>query len=187
MDKTTLLRQGQDIITRFCLVNDLPLPQVTLAEGSWPYKVCAYYRPQEITLKLTKCSPIGKSGAAWSYPGYVTDKTPYGVLAHELGHHVDVLKSVKVGPYFGDYSLKIFAASGEAAISSYAPNKHEWFAEMFRVFVTNPDLLSKLRPKTFDLLSQDFLPAELRSWLEVLEHAPERTKTACLKKIHASI
>lgn len=42
--------------------------------------------------------------------------------------------------------------SGELPITSYAPNPAEWFAEIFRLFVTNHGLLKQLRPKTYNIL-----------------------------------
>lgn len=73
----------------------------------------------------------------------------YGVIIHELGHYVDYLANRA-------YSLTMRKNSGEEQINSYCPNDQEWFAEMFRVFVSNPSLLEQLRPKTFQLMKANF-------------------------------
>ena len=88
--------------------------------------------------------------------------------------------------YFGDYSVKLRAASGEPKLTSYCENDAEWFAEMFRLFVTNSDLLRLLRPKTWTLLRADFHPVITAPWAEVLQHAPTRTLRAAESKVKAA-
>lgn len=39
---------------------------------------------------------------------------------------------------------------------------------MFRLFVTNPDLLKNLRPKTYVTTREYLIPAEERCWQDVL-------------------
>lgn len=75
------------------------------------------------------------------------------------------------------------AASRDQPLTSYCPNDAEWFAEMFRLFVTNPDLLRLIRPATFDLIASDFRPSVTAAWDTVLESAPARTVVAAKRKI----
>lgn len=183
-EKSQLFADGLTLIRAFCEANDLSMPGVDLVPpAQWPYRPCAYYRPQTIKICIEKTSVIGRAGMSWSYPGYVADRTPYGVLAHELGHHADWTISKRKGVYFGDASQMMFHAAHEKRISSYAPNFAEWFAEMFRVFVTNPDLLRILRPRTYGLIGEHFTPIEYRSWGAVLHDAPERTREATKIKV----
>lgn len=120
---------------------------------------------------------------SWSYPGYTVDRTPYGVIQHELGHHVDVIHSTQFRAYKGNFSVNLRQETGEQPISGYCPNDGEWFAEIFRVFVTNPDLLRIIRPATYERLRDQFIPVVTDSWESVLADAPERTKNACAKKV----
>jgi len=76
------------------------------------------------------------------------------------------------------------AETQEPALTSYCPNDHEWWAEMFRLFMTNSDLLRLVRPKTYSLfLRMGLVPFETRPWEEVLADAPECTRAAARGKI----
>jgi hypothetical protein len=182
--KAEMLAGGQALVERFCALNGIEVPGLeVVSSNDWSFGVCAYYRPSTTRICLVKCAAVGVAGPAWSYPGYSVDRTPYGVLAHELGHHVDVLKSDIKRAYFGNFSVNLHTLSGEAPISSYSPNPAEWFAEMFRVFVTNPDLLRVLRPRTHAELVAVFKPVFADSWRERLAGAPERTFAAVERKL----
>lgn len=182
--KEHLLISGIALMANFCHANSLPIPLVSQADTkTWQFGVCAYYRASETTICVSRCAAVGTAGRQWSYPGYTVDRTPYGVLQHELGHHVDVLKSTVRRSYYGDFSATIRGVSGEKEITSYCPNDAEWFAEMFRVFVTNPDLLRLLRPKTYRELREHFEPVFSDNWRERLRNAPERTITAIERKL----
>jgi hypothetical protein len=172
--------RGVDLIESFCEYNGLRTPEVTVVDkASWCFdSTCAYYRAEKITICIERCAHVGTAARAWSCPGYVIDRTPYGVMAHELGHHVDYTQSVVKGAYGGDFSRDLRAWSGEPKLTNYCPNDWEWFAEMFRLFATNSDLLRAVRPKTHKLLLESGLkPVITKPWREVLEavKAPERT------------
>jgi hypothetical protein len=149
--KDQLLQAGIAHMDRWCVLNKVIPPEVLVyKEGPPEFGVCAYYRPYAIRIWVYSCASIGTSGRQWSFPGYTVDRTPYGVIAHELAHHLDGAEGA-AGGHFG----RVWAAkTREAPISGYAPNYNEWFAEMFRVYVTNPDLLRRLRPKTFELMAE---------------------------------
>lgn len=186
MTKDQLLGSGITLATAFCERNDLEMPTVkTYRPQEWRFdSACAYYRPVAIHIALSKCAHPGTAGASWSWPGYVIDRTPHGVIAHELGHHVDHVRSTIKGAYGGDFSTRMRVWSGESKLTNYCPNDWEWFAEMFRLFVTNPDLLKAVRPKTHKLiLEAGLVPVEERLWDEVLEGAPARTLLQSMRKI----
>jgi hypothetical protein len=187
MNKATMNEKGLTLIRHFCQLNDLPAPRVTLALDDWAFSACAYYRPTRgIVIHLPSCAHIGTSGQQWSYPGWAVDRTPYGVLAHELGHHVDWLlgEPKDRGDYWSYLSRKLRAALRTTAkLTSYCPNDAEWFAELFRLYVTNPDLLSKLRPRFHEALSLVLAPAETRPWDAVLAHAPQRSREQAAARV----
>jgi hypothetical protein len=184
MNKNQMLEAGYDLARKFCVANSLELPELQMVHViDWPFSVCAYYRPIYIRMCLAKTSHIGAANMRWSFPGYVADRTPYGVIAHELGHHVDVTLSTQKRGYFGDFSIALRKMTSEKPITSYAPNDAEWFAEMFRLYLTNPALLQILRPKTYAILRALFVPAETRDWAEVLADAPYRTQEMARRKV----
>lgn len=177
MTKDEMLEAGRFRMIAFCLTNGISVPVVNVVrKADWRFDACAYYRADVITICVEKCASIGTAGRAWSYPGYHIDRTPYGVLQHELGHHVDRERSAVKGAYGGDFSTQLRAASREPKLTGYCPNDWEWFAEMFRLYVTNPSLLLAMRPATHALIgAAGFQDVEPRSWREVLADAPWRT------------
>lgn len=178
------LADGIALMQRFCAENNLVVPSVNVkAKADWLFGECAYYRPTYIEICTDKCALIGRAGMSWSYPGYTVDKTPYGVIQHELGHHVDVTLSTRSNGYRGDFSINLRKETGEKPISGYCPNDGEWFAEIFRLFVTNPNLLNLIRPATYKLLRDRFVPVVSEPWETVIAQAPDRTRTACAKKV----
>lgn len=192
-DKLKLWELGQSRITEFCKSNCLELPTIKLvAAQSWKFGFCAYYRMRkpgnaEIVGCLENMARIGVSGGSWSYPGHWVDRTPYGVLAHEIGHHVDCVYGKAARGYASGFSSKLRLASKESPITGYCPNDGEWFAEIVRLFITNPDLLSRIRPRIFaELLNYGLTPVEPRGALDVLAQAPQRTLQQVIKKIRAT-
>lgn len=185
--KRSMFERGKALMARFCAANDLAVPAIEEADPKrWPFGVCAYYRDHVTTIAIDKCAGIGTAGMQWSFPGHSVDRTPYGVVQHELGHHADWLSSTKRGRYYGDFSIALRARSGEAPLTSYCPNDAEWFAEMFRLFVTNPDLLARLRPRTHAELSTRFRPVFEDSWRARLTGAPDRTVRSIERKLSLS-
>lgn len=182
--KQELYTRGVELMKEFCGANKLSAPIVTPhAKEEWKFKgTCAYYRPTYISICVDQCANIGRAGRLWSYPGYVVDRTPYGVVQHELGHHVDFTLSDARTSYGGDFSTKLRAATGELRITSYCPNDMEWFAEIFRLFVTNSDLLKTIRPVTYASLKEIYRPVVDAPWRKILADAPERTLIAAARK-----
>jgi len=76
--------------------------------------------------------------------------------------------------------------TGEKPITSYAPNPNEWFAEIFRLWVANPDLLRKIRPKVAALLDARWKTVEPRSFEEVLAKVPRQLQAARNKILAAT-
>jgi hypothetical protein len=91
---------------------------------------------------------------------------------------------MKVGSYYGGYSVNVRRRSGEKRLTSYCPNDEEWFAEMFRLFVTNHALLHEIRPKTWDILIDDgWIPVSDSDWECALGRGcPDRIMRAAAKR-----
>jgi len=188
VNKQQMFTSGKELMAEFCEANSITPPYVAAHDpAKWRFRdrTCAYYRPTLISICPDECAAIGYYGQAWSYPGYVIDRTPHGVVQHELGHHVDWCLSDSKGSYGGDFSQRLRAATGERRITNYCPNDWEWFAEIFRLFVTNSDLLQHLRPRTYNVLRGIYKPVVDAPWRKVLKDAPERTLEMAEKKIHA--
>ena len=171
--KKQLLSDGKSLIGKWCVAHLLPIPKIVTYDGKPTFATCAYYRDNTIHIWPKACAAVGRAGQQWSYPGYTVDRTPYGVLAHETGHYSDKAHGTKGGTF----SHIWIRETEEEAISGYCPNSNEWYAEMFRVFLTNPDLLKILRPKTFAKFFQRWpIHIETRGWEEVLAGSPRHIR-----------
>ncbi len=180
--------KGVILLNEMCDLNDFPRPTILpLSPHSveplcryYHLNTCAFYRysmpeiaklpKMVICIMIDKCAKIGRS-----IPGQKTDRTPYGVLQHELGHHVDHIRSIPIRKERKDpmFSEIVWNKSRESPLTSYCPGSwgtgqysSEWFAEMFRLFTTNPLLLKNLRPKTFGVFVENGLKHKGEdSWL----------------------
>jgi hypothetical protein len=189
-DKRALLDLGIALAEKFCTLNGLEVPATIITpREEWHFGVCAYYRPTKgIKICLEKCqSPCTIAESRnWTWPASTTDREPYGVVGHEIGHHIDWTASDVKGSYYGDYSIKLRASSAEKPLTSYCPNDAEWFAEMARLFITNPCLLQALRPKTYELLLQRWIPLDHGDWLTALgTNVPPRVIRVLRNKVRS--
>jgi hypothetical protein len=90
------------------------------------------------------------------------------------------------GSYNGDFSVTLRKATAEPALTGYVPDDGEWFAEIFRLFVTNPELCWRLRPRTYNALAGCYNPLEperLADDVLIGLDAPERTLAAARNHI----
>lgn len=196
-DRRKLTALGVERAERFCSLNRIPMPAVNVVDrDDWRVGFCAYYRPDtEAVRKWTAAGisicpelcgyPCGEAVTRnWTWPGNDTDREPYGVIAHELGHHCDWLAGSKKGTYFSDYGEGVMEESGEKPLTGYAAeNPAEWFAEAFRLFVTNPGLLKALRPKTYNILRRKWEPLNSDDWRFPLgSNVPARVVKNLIKK-----
>jgi len=113
-------------------------------------------------------APTKKPGFSWTYPGYKADLTPLGVAAHEAGHHVYSQMYRRIDKRAWRDVLK-----REAPCTRYEPNMSEAFAEAFKLFLTNPDLLRVGRPLRWEFFTKrlKLKPVRDLSWRAVLRRA----------------
>lgn len=168
-ERLVLLERGLELLQRFLRANPhVPEPLVGITDR----KHCGYYRDGRITINPRSCQAIGwTSRYSWSAPGYPADATPYGVAAHEMGHHVHFTLPGG-GMRILTRAFKL-ARQDEGAVTSYgATHVKEDVAEAFKLFLTNPTLLEVGWPIRYRLLRCAFVPVEERHWREVLAYSP---------------
>jgi hypothetical protein len=207
-DAQTLFEHGRDRCADFCRLNGLSMPAINrIAPDDWYFDVPAYFRPDTeaerqfagrgkmalcgygpgINICVERCRPLATETFArnWSWPGNTADRTPVGVVAHEIGHHADWTASEKKGRYFGNYSIDLRSATKAAPLTSYCENDAEWFAELFRLFITNPPLLGVLRPGLYLKLRERWTPLEpADDWRKALgTNCPARIIKAIENKV----
>ena len=127
--------------------HNIELPGLIISsDDRWVEKNYGLYhnfRRREVAINIGKCSFSKRLHGIVNQGGGIEDFTPEGVLCHEVGHHVDrVLGTRRNGRSWLSYSpLWIDVISHEEDISRFEHDVLESFAEAFRLFITNPDLL----------------------------------------------
>lgn len=89
----------------------------------------------------------------WSWPGWKTDRTAIGVVAHEVGHYVTEIISKRFTP--AEQAMQRFAWSQcikGKKVSGYEPVPAEAGAETLRLFILNPDLLRRAIPARYNFI-----------------------------------
>lgn len=173
--KDTMLDAACAVADIFTSLNRLPVVRVQ-DRVSCHYGFYRYGR-DFVVVNMKRCRmPARVPGYSWSYPGYKADLTPYGVIAHELGHHVwyHIMREDRIKQASWKYTSK----SG-APVSSYEPNPEEAFAESIKLWITNPALLRDGRPERFNYLqSLGLVTVHGLSWRSALCNAHPRLITA---------
>jgi hypothetical protein len=182
--KWTLYKRGVELAIDFCNVNGLVLPTfaTNLNESYGLYEYSRAKKTGTIYCNVLSCSPpCSEFGRAWSYPGYTADRTSYGVVCHELGHHFHFGVNVRDAIVEFRHVLKC-----ERAVTSYAEtNTSEGIAEAFRLFLTNPDLLRRAYPLQYAFFSTTYqlVQVVVQPWDVVLANAPARVVQAARNKL----
>ena len=103
-----------------------------------------YYRNNTIyvNVPVTAIPTENPKMKRWSYPGYKVDRTACGVVAHELGHHVEiVLRNKEILTMLQGSFWRDILNGSVKRVSGYEPVPSEAFAESMRLFILNPELL----------------------------------------------
>ena len=194
--KIELLDKGIRLAEKFCEMNDLEMPAISIVTNRKDRrygglgKPCAKYddRHRAIIVIPRKCAHPGNGIRSWSYPGHIIDRTPYGVINHELGHYVDNLSGWNLLKEWLSLEDEPLTGYGTRGVRVYkgqtlTDRRHEDFAEVFRLFVTNPQLLHAVRKKSYDMLRIEYVPVEHRHWAVILEKAPGRILEVARKRV----
>ncbi len=179
--KLALYFAGIDAATTFLERNDITVPEfVNLDEPTRNNQrllhfigTCGFYRRSVVHVSVARCASPAKAPMSrmWSYPRHKIDRTPIGVVAHEVGHHVDTM--------LGYPSRSIPKDLWRRPVSGYEPNASELFAESMRLFILNPHLLKSGSPLRYEFLrGLGLQPATRQKWDTKLKKAPERVVTA---------
>lgn len=141
-----------------------------------------------VNLKISR-PPVKTPGFQWTYTGWKADLTAPGILAHEMGHHVDHCIRVSMSKQDWKNTRSIWAAvcKSEPRVSSYEPNASEAFAESMKLFVLNPNLLKEGRPNRYKFLTRllELQPIHDLGWKSVLQHAHPKIISAAEKWIRS--
>lgn len=174
-EREALFQRACCRVGAICDAHEVIRPHIRRADGSRHF---GYWCRGVIKVNVSRCTPPAfNPGYSWSFPGYKADRTVVGVTLHELGHHIWWAIGEESNPdsWLAHYTAWREAGEDEAAVSGYEPNVEETFAEAWKLFCTNPDLLRVGRPQRWALLRESGLrPPHLAPWREVLQHAHPR-------------
>jgi len=166
-DKYTLFEKGLDLISGFSSLNRIRKPKVFIYDGYHKSAYGLFYPDNIIQINIKMCrAPVKTPGYDWSFPGYIQDLTPYGILAHEFGHYI----SDRLGKGFRKNFIRINRLESNVT-SSDNRGLDEKMAEAARLFITNPDLLKKGRPLRYQIFRDYYEPIVNHRWRTVLKHA----------------
>ena len=173
LNRARLLELAVPLVQRFLRTNGLALPTLKPpSQGSMPphFVSCGMYDPRTASVHIWPylCArPAVGVARAWSFPGFKTDRTPVGVLAHETGHHIDWMLDLTKPLASRDWHTREMKRE---AVSSYEPCAAEAVAETLRVFILNPDLLAAFAPTRYNYLRHvvGLKPSEKRDAFTVL-------------------
>jgi hypothetical protein len=166
-DKYNLLERGLELISEFSIHNKIRKPRVFIYDGENKNAYGLFYPDNVIQINIKSCrTPVKTPGYDWTFPGYVQDLTPYGILAHEFGHYI----SDRLGKQFRKNFIKIHHIESNVT-SSDNRGLDEKMAEAARLFLTNPDLLKKGRPLRYQIFREYYEPIIKHRWKTVLKNA----------------
>jgi len=171
--KEELLYKGIELIERFSDENKIKMPKVFVISNKTNF-YGIFYPKNVIHVNMKQCRTAVKTpGYDWTFPGYVQDLTPYGILAHEFGHYIsDIL-----GKRFRKNFVNIRKIEKNVT-STDDRGLDEKMAEAARLFITNPDLLKRGRPHRYEILSQHYTPVVRNRWRTVLGNAHPKIVSA---------
>jgi hypothetical protein len=157
--RLSLFTLGASLSQNFCENNNIPIPEYRIKEldSTGLYLPQTHTKNAQILVNLgVTANPVENPGhMRWSHPAWKTDRTAFGVVLHETGHHIDQILINKSlwGSYPSDRSSWLEVKKGKR-ISGYEPNSSEAFAETMRLFIGNPDLLKLAIPSRYNYLCQ---------------------------------
>lgn len=113
----------------------------------------------------------------WSYPGYKADRTVHGVLAHEVGHYIWMLRVADFAQRRLEWNLLIDRSQD---VSGLKDGEEDRFAETMRLYILNPTLLRDAVMSRWEFLQRtlQLQPSVTRHWKDVLAGSPPHQKAA---------
>lgn len=176
LTKKDFYDKGVALSIKFLMMNGIEVPKFSLDHhiGLNKHQLTGLYLAlmKMVYINIPKTSAIGYGGPAWSFPSYKIDRTAYGVVCHEVGHHIDVM--LKYPSRSEEWNI----LTKKEKVSRYEPTPSEAFAESMRLYITNPDLLRIGCPKRFGYLANelDLKKVTTTGWLTTLENkgCPQR-------------
>ena len=160
--KEELNKAVQDLANSKCSF-DYTTPDLILTDTMGAIPGCGLYRyPNSIYIIPDECAKRNYSDYRWR-----VNRTLHGVIIHEYGHHFE--RMLYDEDILTESNIKnIFKPKND--ITNYSDvNYKENFAESFRVYITNPELLKAINKEKYNFF-QKLIKTEndgkLEQWIE---------------------
>lgn len=163
MNKLELAEIGIKYVKEFCDLNKISYPKFVIDKNTFQEDCCGGYGNKTIYVYIKACSnEFDIPGYGWSHRHYFVDREPCGVIAHEFGHYIHDIMTNK----------ELVLPSENVLITNYEiVNHHERFAETFKLFLLNPNLLKEFAPQRYKVLIEKLKlkPIFTETWMELME------------------
>lgn len=170
--KNELLKNSIEVIRDFLKINNINLTRHKYLIDNKMNEISHFYN-DNVYLNLNKIKDINN----WSYPGYITDVTISGLLAHETGHLLNTY-----------INIKQIKRTNEIISPYYEFNNEEAVAETIRLFILNPNLLKLVAPKRYaKLIKKGIKPIHNLNWYYVLRYANNNIISSIVTKYNINI
>lgn len=146
--------EAKALVVRFCQLNGYAVPKLLVEKRS--AHVCnfhteGYYKDGGDVVAVVPGNTIFDNERSARYN--VIDDTIYGAILHEVGHYIHE-------HYLNWETIPM----GERSVSNYEPNNLEVFAETFRLYLSNPHLLSIWNPTRYAWMKARFKKVKKTNW-----------------------
>lgn len=170
--KEIMKTEAKALVVRFCRLNNIELPKLSIekrCKAPSCYTEGAYkYGGNVVTVYPGNTDFDSERSSRY----HLIDDTIYGAILHEVGHYVH------------EHCLNWEPIPmGERAVSNYEPNNREVFAETFRLYLSNPHLLSIWNPTRYSWMKARFQKVKKTNW----EATFNGINPACVRNLKAAI
>ena len=170
--KEIMKDEAKALVVRFCQLNGYEVPKLKISkrDGRSGYRMEGLYKNGGNVVEVFPGNTIFDNDVSARYN--VIDDTIYGTILHEVGHYIHE-------HYLNWEEIPM----GERSVSNYEPNNREVFAETFRLYLSNPHLLSIWNPTRYNWMKSHFQKVKKTNWKATFNGV----NPACVRKLEAAI
>lgn len=170
--RTIMKDEAKALVVRFCKLNNFKVPTLVIHKRDSYSKmnVQGYYTHNTDVVNVYPGNTDFDNEKFARYN--LEDNTVYGTILHEVGHYIH-------NHYLNFEEIPF----GERAVSGYEPNNREMFAETFRLYLSNPHLLSIWNPTRYKWMKARFQKVKTTNWKATFKGVND----ACVRNLEAKI
>lgn len=138
---------GEEIITDFCNLNCIVIPNIIQTEFICTLGHYSFNHPDSIFINIIDNDKIAyhEQMSFNNHPAMIYETTIIGTMLHEFGHYLNYTKFIKLINKFNEIE-------NEPIIHYNERKLEEDIAESIRLFIINPARLASGRPERYKIL-----------------------------------